>query len=137
VERWTALNKKQSDNFVPLVKMLKGWNKSRDVFRSFHLEVLAYTLLQDVTISNLPSGVRYVFENAIPLISKKLADPAGYSEDVAAHVNTQDAINKIVERLTWASQTARAAEAHASAGQIEDAFGKWRQIFKDYFPAYG
>jgi hypothetical protein len=137
VELWSALNKKQDQNFVPLLKMLKGWNKSRNLLRSFHLEVLAYTLLQNVTISSFPSGVRYVFEKSIPLISTKLSDPAGYSDDVAAYVNTQDAINRIVERITWASQTAKAAEAHAEAGQVSEAFDQWKLIFKDYFPAFG
>ena len=41
VDIWSAANKTHKGNLVPLIKMLKGWNKSRGVLRSFHLETLA------------------------------------------------------------------------------------------------
>ncbi len=64
VELWAASNKAHNGDFVPLVKMLKGWNKSRDLFKSFHLETIAYTVLNNVRISSFPRGVRYVFDKA-------------------------------------------------------------------------
>lgn len=137
VDLWSAANKEHKGNFVPLVKMLKGWNQSRAVVRSFHLEVLAYSVLNGINITDFPSGVRYVFDKTREKIKYKLADPAGYSDDVAAYVKTQDAMNKIIERLGWALDRAKEGEALAASGKIQDAFGKWALIFKDYFPAYG
>jgi hypothetical protein len=137
VEIWSTANKAHKGAFVPLIKMLKGWNKSRSVLRSFHLETLALSVLENVTICDFPSGVRFVFDKARDKISKNLPDPAGYNDDVAAHVNTQDAIDKIVKRLAWAYERAVEAERLAAKDKLESAFAKWESIFKDYFPAYG
>lgn len=137
VEIWTAANKSHDGDLVPLIKMLKAWNKSRDLLRSFHLEVLTLSVLDKVTISNFPSGVRYVFDKAREKIKVKVPDPAGYNDDVAAHVNTTDEMDKLIKRLGWACERAQEAESLAKDGDIEQAFDKWKLIFKDYFPAYG
>lgn len=137
VEIWTAANKAHDGDLVPLLKMLKGWNKSRDVFRSFHLETITLRVLAGITISSFPSGVRYVFDKARDKIKVKVADPAGYSDDVGAHVNTQAAMDQIIKRLAWAYDRSVEAESLEAKGNTEAAFEKWRAVFKDYFPAYG
>jgi hypothetical protein len=137
VEIWSASNKAHDGDLVPLIKMIKGWNKSRDLFRSFHLEVLILSVLDGVTITNFPSGVRYVFDKAKEKIRVKVPDPAGYSDDVATYVNTKEQMDKLVERLEWACACAREAESFESVGDTIKAIEKWRLIFKDYFPAYG
>ncbi|MGY4282597.1 hypothetical protein ACVWXO_001817 [Bradyrhizobium sp. LM2.7] len=137
IELWTAANKTHNNDLVPLIKILKSWNKSRDLLRSFHLEVLALSVLGNVKISSFPSAARFFFDKARDKIAKKLPDPAGYNDDVAAHVNTQEAIDKILKRLNWAYETALAAEQLAGNGRIEAAFDKWSSIFKGYFPAHG
>ena len=137
IDLWTAANQAHSGDLVPLLKMLKGWNTTHDVMRSFHLEVLAVHVLTGVTISDFPSGVRYVFDKARAFIKVKLADPAGYSDDVASYVNTQAQIDAITAGLNLAHDRAVAAEALATAGRVSEAFDKWRLVFGDYFPAYG
>ena len=47
-------------------------------------------------------GLRYVFDKTRDHIKVKLPDPAGYNDDVGAHVNTDAAMNKIIERLNYA-----------------------------------
>ncbi len=43
-------NKHHRGNLVPLIKMIKSWNKGNgSFFRSFHLEVLALEALRNVT----------------------------------------------------------------------------------------
>src|ERR1043165_750869 len=66
VELVTASNKVHNGDLVRVIKMLKGWNKSRlnSHFRSFHLEVLALEIFRGVTISNFPSGCRFFFDKA-------------------------------------------------------------------------
>jgi hypothetical protein len=137
VDVTSAANKAHNGDLVPLIKMLKGWNKSRSVLRSFHLEMLALSVFTNVNISDFPSGARFFFDKARAKINLKLPDPAGYSDDVAFHVNTQEKIHKIVERLQWAYDRALEAEGLAGSGNITGAFGKWDAIFKGYFPAYG
>jgi hypothetical protein len=137
VELWTASDKAHNGDFVPLLKMLKAWNKGRSIFCSFHLEVLAYIILNGVTIFDFPSGVRFVFDKARDKIRDKLPDPAGCSDDVAAHVDTQAKIDKRIQGLQWAYENAKSAEVLAAAGDIKGAFAKWNRIFNGQFPAYG
>jgi hypothetical protein len=90
----------------------------------------------EVRIFDFPSGVRFVFDKARAKIDKKLPDPAGYSDDVAAYVNTRAAMDNIVNRLAWAYETGVEAERLAKNGYVEQAFDKWASIFKGYFPSY-
>lgn len=137
VEIWAEANKVHNGNLVPLLKILKGWNASRNLLKSFHLETLALSVLNKVTISDLPSGVRYFFDKARPNIRTKLADPAGYSDDVAQHITTTEQMNAIVTRMDWAFARAQEAEQLAHAGKIPDAMAKWAKLLPGYFPAYG
>lgn len=137
VEIWTTANKTHNNDLVPLIKMIKGWNKSRGLFKSFHLETLILTALAGVTITDYPSGMRYVFDKGIELVQYKLADPAGYSDDVGAHVDTNAKIQLLVDRLTWARDRAKEAEAMTAAGNVVGAIDKWRLIVPSYFPRYG
>jgi hypothetical protein len=134
---WTAANKAHNGTLIPLMKMAKGWNKSRSMFKSFHLETIVLTALTNVTISDYPSGMRFVFDKAIGIVRQTLPDPAGYSDDVGAHVNSAEKIKVLVDRLTWARNRAIEAERLAAEGKIKDAVEKWRLIFPNYFPAYG
>jgi len=137
VELWSASNKAHSGDLVPLIKMIKGWNKSRSLFRSFHLEVLIYKVFTGITISDFPSGARFFFDKARGWIKVKMADPAGYNDDVAAHINTAAEFEKLIARLDWAYKIALQAEALAAKNDIKKAFEKWDMIFKGYFPTYG
>lgn len=94
VEIVTNSNKAHNGDFVPLVKMIKVWNKNNNkYFSSFHLEVLALQILQGVTISDFPSGVRFYFDKGRALIAQKNLDPAGYGDDVGSYINTQEKIS--------------------------------------------
>ena len=134
---WSEANKAHAYDLIPLMKMLKGWNKRREVVTSFHLEVLALRVLEGIRIDDFPGGVRYVFDKAREKIRFKLADPAGYSDDVAAQVNTDAKMSAIIAALDTAYARAKAAEELAAEGKIKEAFDKWRLLFGDYFPAYG
>src|SRR5439155_6451464 len=79
VELMSAANQQHNGDLVPLVKMIKAWNRtSGNFFRSFHLEVLTMQILANVRIDDYPSGVRYVFDKARTLITQQNPDPAGY-----------------------------------------------------------
>ena len=138
VELVSASNKVHANNFVPLVKMIKGWNKnSSQYFNSFHLEVLALQVLQGVTITDFPSGVRYFFDKARSLVSQKNLDPSGYGGDVGSYINTQDKIQNAVAKFQLAYERAVKAEDFERRGYTKDAIDMWIKIFGDYFPAYG
>ena len=137
VEVWIEANKVHNGDLIPLLKMLKGWNASRNLLKSFHLEALALAVLTDVTISDFPSGIRYFFDKARPKIRSKLADPAGYSDDIAQHINTTEQMDAIVSRMDWAFARAQEAEQLAAAGKIKEAMAKWSKLMPSHFPGYG
>jgi hypothetical protein len=137
VDIWTASNKAHNGSLVPLIKMMKCWNRANgDLFRSFHLEVLVRNVLTDVTIVDFPSGVRWVLDKMRAKVWTKIADPAGYSDDVASHLSKPEA-DRIIAVLTNACRSAVAAETYAASGYVRSAIDEWRSIFGDYFPAYG
>lgn len=137
VEIWAAKNKQHAGDLVPMIKMLKAWNKPRKVFRSFHLEVLALSVFEGVTITDFPSGARFFFDKARNKIRTKLSDPAGYSDDVASHVYKETQFQTIISRLDRAYSDALQAERHAASGYEKTAYDKWNETFKGYFPQYG
>jgi len=120
------------------MEMIKGWNICHSwLLRSFHLETIVLSVLDNVRIDDFPSGVRYVFDKARAKIPFQLPDPSGYGGDVGAYISTQEQINGVVLRLEAAYAKACEAELLNTQGKVETAFGKWRVIFGDYFPAYG
>ena len=131
-------NQAHNGDLVPLEKMIKRWNREIGRhFRSFHLEVLAWDILDGVTISSFSSGARYFFDRSRTKIKQKNADPAGYGGDVGYYISSQAQIDEAVSRFTTAYNRAIKAEEYEAKGKVADAIGEWRKIFGDTFPAYG
>jgi len=138
VELVSASNGAHNGDLVPLIKMIKGWNKKHsEYFRTFHLEVLALQVLSGVTISDFPTGVRFYFDKGRGLIPLKNSDPAGYDGDVGSYLNTQEKIREGVGKFQLAYERAVKAEELDTRGRVSDAVDMWIKIFGDYFPAYG
>ena len=138
VDIWVAANKAHDGNLVPLIKMLKCWNRAHSaLLRSFHLETLVLKVTDGVTISGFDSGGRYVFDNARTWVGTALPDPAGYAGSIGGYLDTLTKQAAVKQRLTAAYEKAREAESLASQGYTDSAINKWRIIFGDYFPAYG
>jgi len=137
VELWSASNKAHDGDLVPLIKMVKGWNKTHSaILRSFYLECMVRDGLANVTISNFPSGVRYALEKLRSKIEFKAPDPASYDGDVGAYLVGAE-LADAAKRLDTAFNNALATEQLEKAGRTREAFEKWRLVFSDYFPAYG
>lgn len=137
VELWSTSNKEHEGSLVPLIKMLKCWNRQRGGrLRSFHLEVLVRNVLAGVTITDYPSGARFVFDKIRSKVWSKVADPAGYSDDVAPYLLKADADN-VINDLDHAYRCALTAEYNLNLGLIKTAIEGWRYIFGDQFPTYG
>lgn len=138
VDILSASNQAHNGDLVPLIRMIKVWNRGHSaVFRSFHLEVLALQILNNVRITDYSSGVRYYFDKARALVTQKNPDPAGYGDDVGSYLNTQAKINEAVSKFQSAYDAACRAEDHAARGHPHLAIATWRSLLGDYFPAYG
>jgi predicted nucleotidyltransferase len=138
VDIMRAANSAQGGQLVPLIKMIKCWNRAHSsYFNSFHLEVLALLALDNVRISDLPSGARYYFDKVRTLVTQKNLDPAGYGGDVGGYINTQQKITDAVSKFQLAYERSLKAEQSAGRGNNYEAIDMWRKNFGDYFPAYG
>ena len=138
VEIWSAENNFHNGNLIPLIKMVKRWNKTKNnYFMSFHIEVLVLQLLHKVTISDLPSGIRYFFDKARYYVAKKNPDPSGFDGDVGAYLNTEQKVNDAEKKFETAYRNALKAEDYAIRYDIPSAIKMWRELFGAYFPQYG
>ena len=137
VELWSESNKIHNGSLVPMIKMLKCWNRENGgLLRSFHLEVLARDVFQGVEITDYSSGARWFFDKARAKVWTKISDPAGYADDVAPYLTKAEA-DRVIAALDRDYQKAIGAESHAAYGYERTAIEEWKQIFGDYFPAYG
>lgn len=133
----TAANQTHGGAFVPLVKMIKGWNRNiGDGFYGFYLELMAWKILDGIRISDFPSAVRYVFDNGRSRIRYSIPDPAGFGGQVQGLV-TVASVAEAVSRFETAYTRARNAESLAAQAKAREAFAEWEKIFGKYFPAYG
>lgn len=138
VEIFSESNSWHNGDLIPLIKMLKGWNKNiGSYFRSFHLEAMALHVFTNVRISDFPSGARYFFDKGKSYVSAKNPDPAGYSDDVGYYLNTREKVEEAVSRFSTALNRALKAEYFAQNGNQGSAIEEWKKIFGSYFPVYG
>lgn len=138
IEIISNANSVHNGDLIPLIKMIKAWNKSINrYFYSFHLEVMALQILTGVTISDFPSGMRFFFDKGRDLVTKKNLDPAGYGGDVGSYINTQEKIQEAAGRFQAAYEKAIRAEDYDRHNYTQDAVNMWRKVFGDYFPVYG
>lgn len=130
-------NKNHNGDLVPIVKMIKGWNRNINYsFVSFRLELLAIEIFENVTISDYSSGMRYFFDKGRERIKYKAKDPVPYGGEISGlrNATTQE---EAVSKFESAYNRAIKAEQYAKNDSIENAVIEWRKIFGDYFPTYG
>lgn len=138
IEISSKANSAHKGDLIPLVKMIKCWNREINRhFRSFHLEVLSWSIFNNVTISNYSSGARYFFEKGRNLIAVNNPDPAGFGQEVGYYLDTHAKIEQAVSRFQTAYSRARNAEEFERNGQIVNAMNEWRKILGANFPSYG
>lgn len=132
----TRANSQHSGNLIPLIKMLKGWIRTEGgVLRGFYLELLAVGALNGVTISNFPSGIRWLFDKGRETVRYTIQDPAGFGDQVRGLRGVS--VEQAVALFEGAYRKAILAEALERRGLVREAIETWRSIFGDYFPAYG
>lgn len=148
--KWIATNPKQhvttsstsnaahNGDLVPLVKMLKAWNREiNGHFRSFHIEVLAWQIFEGVMISDFSLAARYYFDKGRDVITKPNPDPAGFGGDIGYYIGTSQQIADAASRFTTAYNRAIKAEEYACNGSTASAIAEWRKVFGGNFPTYG
>ena len=143
IEIWSKANQEHNGDLIPLIKMMKAWNKTNGaLLTSFHLECLLLSIWNGQSITDFPSAVLYAFGRArrffrYPLLFT-VHDPAVSDSNVGAYLNTRKKREAVLSRLEMAYTRAKKAQETASQGNIQEAFTNWQYIFGDYyFPAFG
>jgi hypothetical protein len=137
VEVMSTQNQAHNGGLVPLVKMIKGWNKNvNDAFVSFYLELITIEILNNVRITDFPSGVRYFFDKGREKIKYKAIDPAGFGDQVNGLRNAAT-VEEAVNRFELAYSRAVKAEDFDGRSNVSAAVDEWQKIFGAKFPAYG
>lgn len=133
-EESTAKNRELGGKWVPLVKMLKRWNRSagKPISPSFLIEVMAQKLI-DAPFSNYPSEVRGFFAAGLDGIVSDWPDPAGFGPPVSDQM-TPEKRQTAVQALRQAEVKAARAMRLEQQGKTGEALLAWREIMGKYFP---
>lgn len=133
----TRENTRQNGLLVPLIKMMKGWNRTQgSTLRGFYLELMTMKVLSGVTISDYPSAVRYVLDKGREAVKYTVTDPAGFGDQIQGL--RRGTPQQAVAMFQASYDVALGAEKWAqNSFYIRTAVDEWRRLFGDYFPAFG
>jgi hypothetical protein len=133
-EKSTATNKKLDGKWIPLVKMLKRWNRSAGgpIKPSFLIEVMAHDLV-DPPFTSYAREVQRFFAAAPAVLSGPWPDPAGFGPPVSDQM-TPDLVQKAISALRIAEKNAALAMRLEAQGKTGEALALWRDIIGRYFP---
>lgn len=136
-DKITAINKRMSGSFVPLIKMMKGWNREAGwPIRSLHLECLMYHRYKSYDRGyTYPSMLKVSFQNLPQYLADSCYDPVmgdrldTYLDDRGTR---QQAIRKARVAAAAASEALEAQENNPAT-----AIRAWKALLGEFFPAYG
>lgn len=133
----TDSNAAHNGALVPLIKMIKGWNRNKgDPFVGFYLELLSQSVLDGVCVTDFSSGIRFVLDKGRERVRHKIADPAGFGDQIGG-LNNVSTVHEALAKFEGSLRDAQRAEQLAAKGYIRQAIDEWRKVFGDFFPAYG
>lgn len=139
-ELLTSVNTAMEGTLKPLIKMVKAWNINQGKpLRGYHLECLMYNRYKSYSQSyTYDSMIREFFNSLSSALSTYCADPVmgGYVDSYLGNLSNEKRTNAI-ERAKIAYERAKLAVEYSENEKIVDSVKIWRQIFGDYFPAYG
>lgn len=134
---FTSLNQRQGARFLPMVKMIKHWNRVHPTagLRSYHTEIMALRIFRLRDIESYASALVTYFEKAARLVTRPLSDPCGSRSAVTQYLSPEKAAHA-QEMLQRAARLAQAARDEESPSRAIDA---WRSdsLFGPRFPASG
>jgi hypothetical protein len=130
----TSKNNEIDGYWVPLVKMIKGWNRAngKPIKPSFLVEVVAEELVE-APFSTYPNEVRNFFAALEANIGRDWPDPAGLGPHVSDQMTPQ-LVTAAKSALQEAQRKAALACRAEQTGRQGDALKIWREILGPYFP---
>jgi hypothetical protein len=119
-----------------LIKAAKCWNREQGKpLRSFHLEVMAYSIFYTKPDS-YPEGLRDLFRGLAHAIQYRCREPAGLGPDLD-HEFSDSQRAALRARLEAAAEEMDRALRAAEDGRTEEAHYYWRSLLGDTYPEKG
>ncbi len=136
----TEVNKAMEGTFVPLIKMVKGWNREvGGPIRSFHLECMMYYHYRNYAQAYTYPSTLKVFFNALPsYLAERCYDPImndrvdSYLDNYAVRTAREIAIGKARVAAEKSKEAYEDQEKYPSV-----AIKEWKALMGEFFPAYG
>lgn len=140
-EKITNVNSIMNGTFVPLIKMVKGWNRNVGwPIKSFHLECMMQHHYQSYTQSyTYSSTLKRFFEYLPSYLYGASYDPAT-GERVDTYLDNYAALETRRQTAIRKAQSAATASAEAFSYEETDrekSIRKWKTLMGDFFPSYG
>ena len=130
-------NLKHNGNLIPIIKMIKCWNRNIGYsFESFYLELTATEIFKNLKIADFPSAMTDFFYHAKTKIRYHASDPAGYN-GYAGGFRNASSIYESLRIFERAYATAKNADEYAHDNKVELAVGEWQKVFGYCFPFFG
>lgn len=139
-EEVTRINKNMDQSFVPLIKMMKGWNKTlKTPLRGFHLECIMLNHYKNYSQAYTYPSMIKVFLAALPAyLGQATYDPISgdqvdlYLNNTSLGYDRQGTIGLVKKEAAMAEEALNDSEKYPSI-----AIGNWRKLLGQFFPAYG
>lgn len=138
-QKMTAVNQAMNGTFIPLVKMVKGWNRNQGwPISSFHLECLMYEKYRTYTKGFTYQSMLDVFFNEL---ERRLSTPV-FEPVRRERVDLYMDAGSSPTRRDRAKAKSRAAAATATKAQASEAYPPiaipiWKGLLGEFFPSYG
>jgi hypothetical protein len=134
-EMAVAAHRAYQDEWKPLVRMIKKWNRTcgKLVTPSFLLEVMALDLLVPPFSGGYPYELKGFFASAAERIGDRWPDPVGLGPNVSSAMSAPQ-----IEAACWALRNAEATATRGILLERRDNQGEalrtWRSLFGPQFP---
>ena len=136
----TNLNRAMGGTFIPLIKMVKGWNRQSGwPISSFHLECLMYAHCKGYAQAyTYPSLLKIFFEALPGLLGSTTLEPTrGERVDSYMDVGSPTRRATAILKARLAARQAAAAYEHQTTHGPAVAMNEWQALLGDFFPRYG
>lgn len=130
-------NSKHNGYLVPIVKMIKGWNRNiGSPLESFYLELLVMKVFGNKVITDFQEGVIFFFNKAPIAIRSQIYDPVPYGGKVKELRKFKN-INEVASNFKKAYSQACKAKLYTRKRDFKKSADEWKNIFGGYFPTSG
>lgn len=139
----SELNKNMGSTFIPLIKMVKGWNRENGfIIRSFHLECMLFDHYKNYVEGYSYDSTLQVFFSKLPFyLGSSCYDPVTIDRldeylDNNSIVTDRD---KAIEKAKKAAEISKRARDYSDnyPSNPEYSINEWKKLLGEFFPTYG